>query len=129
LQRLGFLAEQLITPAAHWHCSAKAVPTNSRIDKPAKGTMFLSPVFFIHEPMDKKELIRQLNDLAEHETHPFKKKAYAKASQKIADLSAVEFQTRTRFNDLEGIGEAIDKKILQFKETGFIKKWQELFGN
>ena len=79
--------------------------------------------------MGKQVLIRQLNDLAEAESHPFKKRAYAKASQRIADLSEEEFNTRTRFNDLEGIGEAINKKILQFKESGYIAKWKELFSD
>ena len=76
--------------------------------------------------MDKKKLILQLNDLAESETHTFKKRAYAKASQLVAEMSEEEFQTRNHFKDIEGIGEAINKKILQFKETGFIEKWKEL---
>jgi DNA polymerase/3'-5' exonuclease PolX len=79
--------------------------------------------------VDKLKLIQQLNDLAENETHPFKKRAYVKAGQQIADMNEEEFQTRAHFDDLEGIGKAIDKKILQFKETGFIEKWKTLFAS
>ena len=76
--------------------------------------------------MNKKHLIKQLNDLGEEESHPFKKRAYIKASEIIAAMSAAEFSGRDNFKDIEGIGEAINKKILQFKETGFIEKWKEL---
>jgi DNA polymerase/3'-5' exonuclease PolX len=77
--------------------------------------------------MNKKDLAKQFNDLADKETNPFKKRAYAKASLIIADMSEEEFNNRAQFKDIDGIGEAIDKKILQFKETGFIEKWKELF--
>ncbi|NIM12571.1 MAG: hypothetical protein GTO45_10700 [Candidatus Aminicenantes bacterium] len=77
--------------------------------------------------MNKKDLVKQLNGLADGETNPFKKRAYAKASRIIADMSEEEFNSRDNFKDIEGIGEAINKKILQFKETGFIEKWKELF--
>jgi DNA polymerase/3'-5' exonuclease PolX len=78
--------------------------------------------------MNKKDLVKQLNDLAEWETNPFKKRAYFKAGQRIADMEEAEFNSRTHFEDIEGIGDAINKKILQFKETGFVKKWNDLFG-
>lgn len=78
--------------------------------------------------MNKKDLVKQLNGLAEWETNPFKKRAYSKASRIIADMGEEEFKGRDNFKDIDGIGEAIDKKILQFKETGFIEKWRELFG-
>ncbi|MGD2089697.1 MAG: hypothetical protein PVH61_26210 [Candidatus Aminicenantes bacterium] len=76
--------------------------------------------------MDKKNLIKQLNDLGEAESHPFKKRAYMKAAQTISQMSDAEFGSRNSFKDIEGIGDAINKKILQFKETGFIEKWKEL---
>jgi DNA polymerase/3'-5' exonuclease PolX len=78
--------------------------------------------------MNKKDLIKQLNDLAEWETNPFKKRAYLKAGQMIADMDEAEFNSRTHFKDIEGIGDALNKKILQFKETGFVEKWKDLFG-
>jgi DNA polymerase/3'-5' exonuclease PolX len=78
--------------------------------------------------MNKKDLAKQLNGLADLETNPFKKRAYAKASRIIADMSEEEFKSRDNFTDIEGIGEAINKKILQFKKTGSIEKWRELFG-
>jgi DNA polymerase (family 10) len=77
--------------------------------------------------MNKKNLIEQFNDLEEGESHPFKKRAYMKAAQIIAEMSEEEFAGRDDFKDIEGIGDAINKKILQFKETGFIEKWKELY--
>ncbi len=76
--------------------------------------------------MNKKNLIKQFNDLGEGESHPFKKRAYMKAAQIIAEMSEEEFAGRDNFKDIEGIGDAINKKILQFKETRFIEKWKEL---
>jgi len=76
--------------------------------------------------MNKKNLISQFNDLGEKESHPFKKRAYIKAAQIITEMSEEEFHSRNNFEDIEGIGAAINKKILQFKETGFIEKWKEL---
>lgn len=76
--------------------------------------------------MIKKNLINQFNDLAEKESHPFKKRAYVKAAQIITEMSEEEFRSRNNFKDIEGIGDAINKKILQFKQTGFIEKWKEL---
>ncbi len=76
--------------------------------------------------MNKKNLINQFNDLGEEEAHPFKKRAYMKAAQIITEMSEEEFRSRNNFEDIEGIGEAINKKILQFKETGFIERWKEL---
>jgi len=75
--------------------------------------------------MNKENLIKQLNELGEQESHPFKKRAYIKAGEIIAVMSEEEFSGRDNFKDIEGIGEAINKKILQFKETGFIEKWKE----
>lgn len=72
-----------------------------------------------------KELIKQLKDLSEWETHPFKKRAYLKAVEIFEQMEKAEFNTRKNFKDIEGIGDAINKKILQFKETGYIKKWKE----
>ena len=76
--------------------------------------------------MNKEELVKQFNDLAEWETHPFKKRAYLKAGEIIEQMGEEEFRTRDSFKDIEGIGDAIDKKILQFKEAGLIEKWKEL---
>ena len=75
----------------------------------------------------KNNLVKQLNDLGEWEENPFKKRAYIKAGQLIESMPEEEFFQRDNFKDLEGIGDAINKKIGQFKETGFIEKWKELF--
>jgi DNA polymerase/3'-5' exonuclease PolX len=75
----------------------------------------------------KSNLVKQLNDLSEWEQNPFKKRAYVKAAQLIEAMQGEEFHKRDDFKDLEGIGDAINKKILQFKETGFVEKWKELF--
>jgi DNA polymerase (family 10) len=77
--------------------------------------------------MDKRALAKQLNDLAQWETNPFKKRAYSKAGQIISDMDEEAFISRSDFKDIEGIGDAINKKILQFKQTGVIQKWKELF--
>jgi len=77
--------------------------------------------------MDKKQLVKQLNDLAEEEDNPFKKRAYNNAGKIIAGMGEEEFIKRDNFKDIDGIGDAINKKIHQFKETGFIEKWEKLF--
>ena len=76
--------------------------------------------------MNKKNLIEQFNDLGEGESNPFKKRAYMKAAQIITEMSEEEFRSRDNFKDIEGIGDAINKKILQFMDRGFIEKWKEL---
>ena len=76
--------------------------------------------------MEKNNLVTQLIDLSQYETNPFKKRAYLKASEIIAGMSREEFGARDNFKDIEGIGDAINKKIMQFKESGFITKWKEL---
>jgi DNA polymerase/3'-5' exonuclease PolX len=76
--------------------------------------------------MKKSDLSRQLNDLGEWEENPFKKRAYIKAAAIIADMDEDEFTARTDFRDIDGIGEALNQKILQFKQTGTIEKWQQL---
>jgi len=75
----------------------------------------------------KNNLVKQLNDLGEWEENPFKKRAYIKAGQLIESMAEEEFFQRDNFKDLDGIGDAINKKIRQFKETGFVEKWKELF--
>ena len=77
--------------------------------------------------VDKQDLVKQLNDLGEWEGNPFKKRAYFKAGQLIEGMEEGEFSRRENFKDLEGIGDAINKKILEFKATGFVAKWKELF--
>jgi DNA polymerase/3'-5' exonuclease PolX len=72
--------------------------------------------------MDKKKLTEQFDNLAERENNPFKKRAYIKAGQIIAEMSEEEFVQRDNFMDIKGIGDAINNKILHFKQTGFIKK-------
>lgn len=41
--------------------------------------------------MEKRELVKQFNELAEWESHPFKKRAYSKAAEIIAAMSDEEF--------------------------------------
>jgi DNA polymerase/3'-5' exonuclease PolX len=76
--------------------------------------------------MTKHKLSRQLNDLGKWEENPFKKRAYTRAAAIIADMPEDEFTARTDFRDIDGIGEALNQKILQFKQTGTIQKWQQL---
>lgn len=76
--------------------------------------------------MDKNDLINQLNDLGKYEKNQFKKIAYFKASRIINEMPEEEFNMRENFIDIKGIGEAINKKIIQFKQTGFIEKWKNI---
>jgi len=78
--------------------------------------------------MEKHNLVSQLKDLADEETNPFKKRAYLNASRIITEMEIIEFSNRNDFKDIPGIGEAINKKIMQFKESGYIKKWKEIKG-
>ena len=77
-------------------------------------------------PLNKKELIQQLKDLGDWETNPFIRRSYFKASRIVAEMGEEEFYIRNNFRDIQGIGEALNKKILEFKETGFIEKWKKL---
>ena len=78
--------------------------------------------------MDKNILIDQLNDLGKYENNQFKKIAYFKAARIINEMGEDEFNIRNDFIDIKGIGEAINKKIIQFKKTGFIEKWKTISG-
>lgn len=76
--------------------------------------------------MVKKNIFEQFKDLAEWETNPFKKRAYENAAQIISEMTDNMFFIRNDYRDIPGIGDAINEKILQFKQTGFIKKWKDL---
>ena len=76
--------------------------------------------------LNKKNLIKQLKDLADWESNSFIRRAYFKASRIIDEMGEEEFYIRNNFKDIEGIGDAINKKILQFKDSGFIEKWKKL---
>ena len=52
--------------------------------------------------MDKRELAKQLDDLAQWETNPFKKRAYSKAGQIISDMGEEAFSSRNDFKDIDG---------------------------
>ena len=79
--------------------------------------------------MNKNILAGQLNDLGKYEKDRFKKISYFNAARIIEMIRDVEFENRTDFTDIKGIGEAINKKIMQFKKTGFIEKWKALKEN
>ena len=76
--------------------------------------------------MNKHDLIKQLNDLGNWETNNFKKISYFQAARIIEKMYDDEFIKRQDFKDIKGIGDAINKKILQFKETGYIEKWKNI---
>jgi len=76
--------------------------------------------------MDKNDLIKQLNDLGNVESHKFKKVSYFNAARIIDKIDNNDFEVKNNFKDIKGIGDAINKKILEFKETGYINKWKKL---
>lgn len=73
-----------------------------------------------------KKLIEALQELSKLEGHQFKSRAYYKAAGELSRLTEEEYQTRTNFMDIPGIGGGINDKILVFKSTGSIPKLNEL---
>jgi DNA polymerase/3'-5' exonuclease PolX len=79
--------------------------------------------------MNKEQLVDQFNDLGKHENNKFKKISYFNAARIIKNMNEDEFNNRTSFVDIKGIGKIINEKIMQFKNTGFIEKWKKLKDN
>lgn len=72
------------------------------------------------------DLISNLKELSELETEKFKSIAYSKATRILNSITEVEYSTRSNFLSLPGIGEGINNKILEFRNTGKIDKLIEL---
>ena len=70
----------------------------------------------------KKELCHSLAELSDLEQMPIKSQAYYKGFRAIKKLSEEEILKRKGFQDIEGIGPSLNKKILEFIKTGKIAK-------
>lgn len=68
-------------------------------------------------------MLRELGDLVGHQ---FKSRAYNSAANTLSLMSDYDFNNRENFRDLPGIGESINSKILEFKNSGSISKLEEL---
>lgn len=73
-----------------------------------------------------KKLIEALYELSKLEGHQFKSRAYYKAAGELNRLTEEEYQSRTDFTDIPGVGSGINEKILIFKSSGSIPKLNEL---
>lgn len=74
----------------------------------------------------KSTLINIFTELGVLEGHQFKSRAYTKAAKILQIICDSDFESRTSFTDLEGIGTSINNKILEYKATGKVKKLDEL---
>lgn len=77
--------------------------------------------------MKTKELVENvLNELATLEGHQYKSRAYKHAYEEIANMNIEEFNSRTSFIDIFGIGRGINDKINEVRNTGTCKRLKEL---
>lgn len=77
--------------------------------------------------MKTKELVENvLNELATLEGHQYKSRAYKHAYEEIANMNLDEFNSRTSFIDIFGIGKGINDKINEVRTTGTCKRLIEL---
>lgn len=77
--------------------------------------------------MKTKELVENvLNELATLEGHQYKSRAYKHAYEEIANMNIEEFDSRTSFIDIFGIGKGINDKINEVRTTGTCKRLLEL---
>lgn len=77
--------------------------------------------------METKELVENvLNELATLEGHQYKSRAYKHAYEEIANMELEEFNSRTSFIDIYGIGRGINDKINEVRSTGTCKRLREL---
>lgn len=75
----------------------------------------------------QSNLVAQFNELASLTSDDFyRSRSYKNAAFIISEMPSDEFISRTDFMDIYGIGNGINNKILEFKETGVIAKLQTL---
>jgi len=68
--------------------------------------------------MTKENITSALREIGELENDKFKKRAYTTAVIILENMSDDEFNTRESFVDIKGIGNAINKKLVDYKTTG-----------
>ena len=74
----------------------------------------------------KELLVDSFSELSELEGHQFKSRAYRRACEVLSGMSEEEFDKRTTFIDIFGIGRGINDKVQEFRQTKTIKKLQQL---
>lgn len=74
----------------------------------------------------KELLVDSFSELSELEGHQFKSRAYRRACEVLSKMSEEEFDKRTTFIDIFGIGRGINDKVQEFRQTKTIKKLQQL---
>ncbi|NPV49864.1 MAG: DNA polymerase/3'-5' exonuclease PolX [Candidatus Methanofastidiosum sp.] len=74
------------------------------------------------------DILDEIADLLEMDDVQFKPRAYRKAARNIRDLGEdiEDIYKGDNLKDIPGIGESIKKKIIEFIETGKVKKLEEL---
>lgn len=78
------------------------------------------------EVRSKSNLIELLLELAYLEPNTWKSRAYRNTASILGQMADTEFQSRSKFKNIPGIGEGIEKKILEYKSTGGLSKLTEL---
>lgn len=74
----------------------------------------------------KNEVVRILYELSTLESHQYKSRAYSTAADSISKLTSKDFMSRDDYRDIYGIGESINSKILEYKETRKVNKVESL---
>ncbi len=74
------------------------------------------------------DLLEEMADMEEIEGNRWESLAYRKASSSIRSLSLdlEQIYRENRLREIDGVGQAIEKKIVQYIKTGSIEKYQEL---
>lgn len=73
-------------------------------------------------------IFEDLADMEEIEGNRWESLAYRKVANRIAILAAdvLDLYKQKRLRNIEGVGSAIEKKIIEYIETGNIRKYQDL---
>lgn len=73
-----------------------------------------------------EQVINILEEIAYLEPNQFKSRAYLTAIGSLKGKGEESFIRRNHYKDIPGIGSSIEKKLLEFKETGTIEKLHKL---
>lgn len=74
----------------------------------------------------KDLLVENLVEMSELVDHRYKKQAYHHAAEVLENMPEEEYETRSTFIDIYGIGKGINEKVLTFRVSGHIAKLDEL---
>lgn len=70
--------------------------------------------------------ISKFTEMGKLEPHKYKSLAYSKAAKELKRLSDDDFNSLNDFTHIANIGTIVNKKILEYKETGEICKLLKL---